>query len=112
MSITVTVAILFIRSLLILRWAVLCLAKLWENNETAKAKAVKADAHRQLCCLLTDPIPEVRAAAVYALGTFILRGVGVTTTPDIQTIELNLGLTFANIISTDASPLVRYEWNE
>lgn len=94
---------------LLRRWAVLCLAKLWENNETAKAKAVKADAHRQLCCLLTDPIPEVRAAAVYALGTFILRGVGVTTTPDIQTIELNLGLTFANIISTDASPLVRRE---
>jgi regulator-associated protein of mTOR len=81
---------------------------LWENNEVAKAEAVKENAHIQLCGLLTDPIPEVRAAAVYALGTFMLRGVGVTTTQEIQTIELNLGLTFANIISTDASPLVRF----
>lgn len=86
----------------------MCLAKLWENHEAAKIEAVKENAHIQLCGLLTDPVPEVRAAAVYALGTFMLRGAGITTSQEIQTIELNLGLTFANIISTDASPLVRY----
>lgn len=53
------------------RWVVFALAKLWENYEEAKWAAIRELAHEKLCILLTDPVPEVRAAAVYALGTFI-----------------------------------------
>jgi regulatory associated protein of mTOR len=53
------------------RWVVFALAKLWENYEEAKWAAIREAAHEKLCILLTDPVPEVRAAAVYALGTFI-----------------------------------------
>lgn len=53
------------------RWVVFALAKFWENYEEAKWAAIKDGAHEKLCSLLQDPVPEVRAAAVYALGTFI-----------------------------------------
>jgi regulator-associated protein of mTOR len=56
---------------LLRRWVVLALAKLWENYEDAKSVAIKEGAHEKLCLLLQDGCPEVRAAAVYALGVFI-----------------------------------------
>eukprot|EP01128_Nolandella_sp_AFSM9_P005900 TRINITY_DN2944_c0_g1_i1.p1 TRINITY_DN2944_c0_g1~~TRINITY_DN2944_c0_g1_i1.p1 ORF type:complete len:860 (+),score=160.14 TRINITY_DN2944_c0_g1_i1:42-2621(+) len=91
------------------RWAVLCLAKLWENYEEAKQTAIAEQAHVTLCGLLTDPTPEVRAAAVFALGTFIGWSPSRGTDEEQRTIiELNLGLTFA-VVTADASPLVRRE---
>jgi len=95
---------------LLRRWVVLCLAKLWEHNENAKKEAIIENAHVQLCGLLTDPVPEVRGAAVYALGTFITKGPAssVQNTAQRSIIELNLGLTFA-VVTADASTLVRKE---
>jgi len=105
---------------LLRRWVVLCLAKVWENNEAGKREAIVENAHVQLCGLLTDPVPEVRAAVVYALGTFITKALPITfnqndsrqpsgTSKEQRTIvELNLGLTFA-VVASDASPLVRKE---
>lgn len=93
---------------LLRRWVVLVLAKLWENNETAKREAITESAHIQLCGLLTDPVPEVRAAAVYALGTFISRAPSLPNREPRTIIELNLGLTFA-VVASDASILVRKE---
>lgn len=53
------------------KWSVLCISKLWEDYEEAKAAGIKENAHERLCTLLTDPIPEVRAAAIYALSTLL-----------------------------------------
>eukprot|EP01133_Synstelium_polycarpum_P018713 gene18713-22384_t len=87
------------------RWMVLCMAKMWENFEEAKWAAIKESAHERLCLLLTDISPEVRAAAVYALGELI----GGAEGSDQRTnIELNLGLTLP-VVTADCSPMVRKE---
>lgn len=86
----------------------MCLAKFWESHEEGKKEAIREKAHVQLCALLSDPVPEVRAAAVYALGTFISRTSQAQNTEQRTIIDLNLGLTFA-VVTGDASPLVRKE---
>jgi hypothetical protein len=54
--------------------------------------------------LLTDPEPEVRAAAVYALGTFISN---VSEKSDHATsIDLGVGMQLVHV-AQDGSPLVR-----
>lgn len=90
------------------RWVVFCLAKLWENYEEAKDHAVNEKAHEKLCSLLTDPVPEVRAAAVYALGTFIANDGCIQRHPSRVDIEFNLGITLP-VVNGDASPMVRKE---
>lgn len=90
-------------------WITLCLAEFWKDYEEAKQVAIKEQAHEKICTLLTDPFPEVRAAAVYALGTFISTR-DTTIQPDTSrsSIEFNLGLTLP-IVTSDASPLARRE---
>uniref|UniRef100_A0A6B2KWT6 Raptor N-terminal CASPase-like domain-containing protein n=1 Tax=Arcella intermedia TaxID=1963864 RepID=A0A6B2KWT6_9EUKA len=94
---------------LLRRFVVFAMAKLWENHEEGKKKAIEDKTHEKLCALLSDPVPEVRAAAIYALGTFIGRsGVSSDDAEQRAIIEYRLGLTFAVVI-TDSSPLVRKE---
>ncbi|KAL6040813.1 regulatory-associated protein of TOR 1 [Balamuthia mandrillaris] len=88
---------------LLRRWLCLCLGKLWQQYDEAKRVAIKENAHKRLCALLTDPIPEVRAAAVYALGTF-MGGTG----KEQAEIELNLVVTLP-VVTADASAMVRKE---
>ena len=87
-------------------WLVFCLGKLWEDFEEAKAVAIREGAHERLCALLTDSIPEVRAAAVFSIGTLIA---GSQSSDARINIELNLGLTLVVVIK-DSSPLVRKEF--
>jgi len=87
------------------RWVIFCLSKLWENNQDAKWCAVREGAHERLCGLLSDHVPEVRAAAVYALGTFLG---GAEDSEQRTNIEINLGLTLP-VVTADGSPLVRRE---
>ena len=49
----------------------ICLATCWDGHEEARGTATRDNAPDKLETLLTDPTPEVRAAAVMALGTFI-----------------------------------------
>jgi regulator-associated protein of mTOR len=42
------------------KWVLLCIAKLWESFEDAKATAIREGSHERVCALLADPIPEVR----------------------------------------------------
>ena len=56
----------------------ICLATCWDGHEEARGTATRDNAPDKLETLLTDPTPEVRAAAVMALGTFIQ--VGLTWT--------------------------------
>lgn len=92
---------------LLRRWVVLCLAKLWEDFPEAKKQATELKCPETLCGLLRDPIAEVRAAAVYALGTFI-GDKNPNADQDLIDAELNLATTFP-IVAKDGNPLVRRE---
>eukprot|EP00698_Gefionella_okellyi_P000460 TRINITY_DN1041_c0_g1_i1.p1 TRINITY_DN1041_c0_g1~~TRINITY_DN1041_c0_g1_i1.p1 ORF type:complete len:1112 (+),score=196.08 TRINITY_DN1041_c0_g1_i1:55-3390(+) len=87
------------------RWACFALAKLWENCDEAKTYAVREGTPQRLVVLLSDPIALVRAAAVYAVGTFF----GAPHDGDQQrVVELNLGIALLKA-QEDASALVRKE---
>eukprot|EP00005_Dracoamoeba_jomungandri_P001709 CAMPEP_0174254418 /NCGR_PEP_ID=MMETSP0439-20130205/3738_1 /TAXON_ID=0 /ORGANISM="Stereomyxa ramosa, Strain Chinc5" /LENGTH=1175 /DNA_ID=CAMNT_0015335983 /DNA_START=131 /DNA_END=3658 /DNA_ORIENTATION=- len=86
------------------RWICVCLAKQWEGYNEAKWFAIRDGAHKRLCALLTDVVPEVRAAAVYALGTFV----GGAGDEQRKNIELNLVVTLP-VVTADGSPMVRRE---
>ena len=86
------------------QWLALCLGKVWSGYENARWCGVRDSAHEKLYILLSDPVPEVRAAAVYALGTFI----GCVTERNDQSDSIDQGVAMTLINSTyDASPLVR-----
>lgn len=53
------------------QWVAICLGRLWDRYEKARWTGVRDSAHEKLYTLLEDECPEVRAAAVYALGTYI-----------------------------------------
>lgn len=89
---------------LLRHWLALCLAKVWTNFDSARWCGVRDTAHEKLYKLLNDPEPEVRAAAVYALGTFISN---VSEKSDHATsIDLGVGMKLVHV-SHDGSPLVR-----
>ncbi|ELR12837.1 regulatory-associated protein of mTOR, putative [Acanthamoeba castellanii str. Neff] len=90
---------------LLRRWIALCMAKLWEGFDEAKWAALRDGAHKRLCSLLTDPAPEARAAAVYALGTFMG---GASGSEQRKNVELNLAVTLP-VVTADGSPMVRKE---
>jgi len=85
------------------RWALICLGKLCENNPEIKQSMIRSDAiHTLISNRITDPVPEIRASAIYALGTFIATG-----TPS-ENLELNLALSL-KIATSDINPIVRRE---
>ncbi|CAN6809952.1 unnamed protein product [Brassica oleracea] len=56
---------------LFLQWLCLCLGKLWEDFMEAQIMGREANAFQKLAPLVSEPQPEVRAAAVFALGTLV-----------------------------------------
>ncbi|KAG8650077.1 regulatory-associated protein of TOR 1 isoform X3 [Manihot esculenta] len=56
---------------LFLQWLCLCLGKLWEDFTEAQILGLQADAPAIYAPLLSEPQPEVRASAVFALGTLL-----------------------------------------
>ncbi|PKA50577.1 Regulatory-associated protein of TOR 1 [Apostasia shenzhenica] len=56
---------------LLLQWLCLCLGKLWEDYREAQLIGLQAGAPAIFLPLLSEPQPEVRAAAVFALGTLL-----------------------------------------
>lgn len=112
---------------LLRQWAILCIAMLWDDFEEAKGMGVQARVHEVFCNLLhTDPVPEVRAAVMYALGTLLgttgssnpakrfgrsiaCSGPASGLSPGEQT-DVELGVAMATLkSSSDGSPLVRRE---
>lgn len=89
------------------RWVAICLGRLWDHYESARWTGVRDTAHEKLYRLLKDPCPEVRAAAVYALGTFI-NSVS-RRSEHANNIDHSVGMTLVNHAINDASPLVRKE---
>lgn len=83
------------------------LGRLWDGFDEAKVRAMSSSikAVEKICILLQEPSPEVRAAVLSALGSFI----GGADNDDVRaSVELNIGLTMM-VALADASPLVRKE---
>ncbi|CAG2054634.1 unnamed protein product, partial [Timema podura] len=92
---------------LLRQWLAVCLGRLWTNYDKARWCGVRDIAHEKLYTLLQDPVPEVRAAAVYALGTFIS---SVTERSEhANNIDHSIAMTLINTVTYDMSPLVRKE---
>ncbi|XP_031551677.1 regulatory-associated protein of mTOR-like [Actinia tenebrosa] len=91
---------------LLRQWLAVCLAKVWENYDSARWCGVRDSAPEKLYCLLSDPLPEVRAAAVYALGTFI--GNTGDRSDHANQIDFGVAMTLTQL-AQDGSPLVRKE---
>ncbi|XP_067638912.1 regulatory-associated protein of mTOR [Eurosta solidaginis] len=94
-------------SWLLRQWLAICLGMLWQNFEKARWSGARDLAHEKLYPLLKDPIPEVRAAAVFALGTFIS---SVTDREEhANNIDRIIAITLLDTVGEDMSPLVRLE---
>jgi regulator-associated protein of mTOR len=91
---------------LLRQWACLCIGQYWMNHADGKNEAIQQQAHQKLFRLLSDSVPEVRAAVLYALGTFIG---DLDRTEQIMNIEHNIAITTITAASKDASPMVRKE---
>ncbi|XP_023375399.1 regulatory-associated protein of mTOR [Pteropus vampyrus] len=91
---------------LLRQWVAICLGRVWQNFDPARWCGVRDSAHEKLCSLLSDPIPEVRCAAVFALGTFV--GNSAERTDHSTTIDHNVAMMLAQLIN-DGSPVVRKE---
>ncbi|KAI8985958.1 raptor N-terminal caspase like domain-containing protein [Pilobolus umbonatus] len=91
---------------LLRQWICLCLAQVWMNNSEAKSAAIAENGHEKLTSLLCDSVPEVRASAVYALGTFLS---DPNKTEQIVNIEHNIAISALTVMS-DGSPIVRREF--
>lgn len=89
------------------QWVAICLGRIWNNFEQARWCGVRDSAHEKLEILLSDPEPEVRAAAVYALGAFL----NSTTerTDHANAIDQSIGMMLINKVANDGSPIVRKE---
>ncbi|KAG5654155.1 hypothetical protein H0H81_006867 [Sphagnurus paluster] len=56
---------------LLRQWTALCIAQMWESNDEIKVYGVDRGTQDKLIGMLSDDATEVRAAALYALGTFL-----------------------------------------
>ncbi|KAK8490165.1 hypothetical protein V6N11_043378 [Hibiscus sabdariffa] len=104
---------------LFLQWLCLCLGKLWEDFTEAQIIGLQADAPSICAPLLSEPQPEVRASAVFALATLLDVGFdsfrdGVGGDEECDDDEKSRAeivviiKSLLNIVS-DGSPLVRAE---
>ena len=54
---------------LLRQWTLICFASFWENNGQVKKVIYEDGIHQHIVSCLSDPIPEVRASALYAIGS-------------------------------------------
>ncbi|CAN1277091.1 Regulatory-associated protein of TOR 1 [Linum perenne] len=103
---------------LFLQWVSLCLGKLWEDFTEAQIMGLQEDAPGIYVPLLSEPQPEVRASAVFALGTLLDIGGDVSQDSvggddefddDEKLRAENIIVKSILSVATDGSPLVRAE---
>ncbi|KIJ13751.1 hypothetical protein PAXINDRAFT_170081 [Paxillus involutus ATCC 200175] len=110
---------------LLRQWSALCIAQIWEGNDEIKVYGVDRGTQDKLILMLSDDSPEVRAASLYALGTFMGSsgsadsakpggGGGTGTQYQLEErihfrmeVAVATGATLA--VKDDASPMVRKE---
>lgn len=88
-------------------WACVCLGRLWRHYDAARWAGVRDLAHEKLFPLLTRREPELRAAAAFALGSFV--AAGAARTEHANALDQQVGVQLAARLPLDASPLVRHE---
>ncbi|XP_062204192.1 regulatory-associated protein of TOR 1 isoform X2 [Phragmites australis] len=100
---------------LLLQWLCLCLGKLWEDFPEAQLLGLQSNTPEIVICLLSEPQPEVRASAVFALGNLLdmgsssLNGTDDDSDDDEKVkAEINVVRSLLQV-SSDGSPLVRSE---
>lgn len=106
------------------QWMALCIGQMWDGNDDMKIYGVDRGTQDKLLSMLGDKSPEVRTAALFALGTFMgasgsadpsKRGGGGTGSMyhvDERThcrLEVLVATTAALTTKDDASPMVRKE---
>ncbi|KAL4808806.1 raptor N-terminal caspase like domain-containing protein [Aspergillus unguis] len=90
---------------LLRQWVCLCISMLWSDFPEAKWMGIRCAAPARLCELNFDPVPEVRAAMLHALTTFL----GIPDLTDqVAQIEESLALAVLPM-SSDGSVIVRKE---
>jgi regulator-associated protein of mTOR len=90
---------------LLRQWSCLCLSMLWLDFPEAKWMGIRCSAPPRLCELSLDPVPEVRAAMLHALTSFI----GIPDLTD-QVAQIEESLAMAVMpMGSDGSVLVRRE---
>jgi regulator-associated protein of mTOR len=109
---------------LLRQWSSLCIGQIWDGNDEIKVYGVDRGTQDKLIALLSDDSCEVRAAALFALGTFM----GASGSPDPikqanggtgtmyqleERIHFRMEVAVATratlAIKDDASPMVRKE---
>ncbi|KAI5124927.1 hypothetical protein M0805_007354 [Coniferiporia weirii] len=106
------------------QWMALCIGQMWDGNDDIKIYGVDRGTQDKLIAMLSDSSPEVRTAALFALGTFMgasgssdpgKKGGGGTGSMyhlDERThfrLEVAVGTGAALTTKEDASPMVRKE---
>lgn len=89
------------------QWLIICLGNLWQNFERARWSGARDMAYEKLYPFLQDPVPEVRAAVVYALGTFISSV--IQRTDHANNTDRSIAIALLSTVIHDASPIVRME---
>ncbi|KAJ3206573.1 hypothetical protein HDU67_008087 [Dinochytrium kinnereticum] len=89
---------------LLRQWACLCAAKFWESHLEGQLACAQEGLHDKILFMLADPVSEVRASAVFALGNLVH--------PDAREIHPWMESVICVAIMyglVDASPIVRKE---
>ncbi|KPI37031.1 WD repeat-containing protein mip1 [Cyphellophora attinorum] len=90
---------------LLRQWSCLCLSTLWADYTDAKWMGIRQGAHLRLCELAVDPVPEVRAAMLHTLTSFL----GIPDLTD-QIVQIEEDIAASVLFMTaDGSTLVRKE---
>lgn len=95
---------------LLRQWSTICLGELWCKMTAAKIQAISEGIHEKLYLLLTDDVPDVRAAALFAIGRLFCSSseLAESLNDQIDLAQENIGLTLL-VCTGDASPTVRTE---
>jgi regulator-associated protein of mTOR len=111
---------------LLRQWSALCIAQLWNEFDEAKGHGIARQAHEKLSSKLSDEVPEVRAAVLYALASLIGAPAGERTRSDARSlsgartsrthlaasdqVDIELGVAMSTLrLVGDGSPQVRRE---
>lgn len=90
------------------KWFVICLGNLWQNYEDARWSGARDCAYEKLYeRLKEEDSPEVRAAIVYSLGTFISSTLERTT--QANDLDRQIAVHLLEWVSSEMSPMVRME---
>lgn len=89
------------------QWTTIALGRVWDGYEPGRWRGARDNAPEKLFELLKDEVPEVRAAAVFALGTFV--NSCEVRTEHANSLDHTIALHLMKTVVEDGSSLVRTE---